>query len=389
MLATTGWTAVRHPARPARRPRRPRSPPGSTAASAGTHAARPRLARRPAARLLRLAHRGPERAALADRYPLVVGNLNGAPVDAALPRQPRSRSARPARSSGSACTTRRLTPAGQHEAGRRMHRYESLMSDRPPHPRLRPGRRAAGSPRSSATSTGRERVSVVVPGVDTDLLTFQRTGRKYSAPVGMAQSLYAAERAASPATRTAVIAWADYTSPAGLGIDSATAMLAADGAVRLNALVRARCPAAPRSRCSATATAPWCAASPRATCRTGWPTSRWPAAPACGPRTPPQLAHLRPGVGDAGRRRLDPGRAATWRSAGSGTAPTRCRRRSARGCCPRAGADRPHRLLRAGHGEPAQLRRDRRRRVPHGAAARAMTKPAGTGLSGTTTAGRA
>ncbi len=59
-----------------------------------------------------------------------------------------------------------------------------------------------------------ERVSVVVPGVDTELLTFQRTDRKYSAPVGMAESLYTAERTASPDTRTAVIAWADYTSPA-------------------------------------------------------------------------------------------------------------------------------------------------------------------------------
>ena len=55
----------------------------------------------------------------------------------------------------------------------------------------------------------------------------------------MAQALYAAERAASPSTRTAVIAWADYTSPDGLGIDSATAMRAANGAVRLNALLGA------------------------------------------------------------------------------------------------------------------------------------------------------
>jgi hypothetical protein len=83
------------------------------------------------------------------------------------------------------------------------------------------------------------RISVVVPGVDTDLLTFERTVRKYSAPVGMAQSLYAAERAARPGTPTAVIAWADYTSPSGLGMDAATAMRAEEGAVRLNALLRA------------------------------------------------------------------------------------------------------------------------------------------------------
>ncbi|MEV5463332.1 alpha/beta hydrolase, partial [Streptomyces cellulosae] len=92
-----------------------------------------------------------------------------------------------------------------------------------------------------------DRVSVVVPGVDTDLLTFQRSHRKYSAPVGMAQSLYEAEQKASPSTRTAVIAWADYTAPSGLGIDSATAMRADEGAVRLNALVRALPGSAPVS----------------------------------------------------------------------------------------------------------------------------------------------
>jgi hypothetical protein len=55
----------------------------------------------------------------------------------------------------------------------------------------------------------------------------------------MAQSLYTAERTAGPTTRTAVIAWADYTSPDGLGVEAATAMRAKEGAVRLNALLRA------------------------------------------------------------------------------------------------------------------------------------------------------
>jgi pimeloyl-ACP methyl ester carboxylesterase len=55
----------------------------------------------------------------------------------------------------------------------------------------------------------------------------------------MARSLYNAERTAAPGTRTAVIAWADYTTPAGLGVDAATAMRAEEGATRLNALVRA------------------------------------------------------------------------------------------------------------------------------------------------------
>ena len=51
-----------------------------------------------------------------------------------------------------------------------------------------------------------ERVSVVVPGVDTDVLSFERQDDPARAPVGMARSLYAAERAAAPRTSTAVIA---------------------------------------------------------------------------------------------------------------------------------------------------------------------------------------
>jgi hypothetical protein len=132
----------------------------------------------------------------------------------------------------------RLSAAGHRDAGRRMHRYESLLT---------PGRQIlAFDPEGSGRIAevfgdldGAQRISVVVPGVDTDVLTFQKTGRPYTAPVGMAKALYAAERAASPGTRTAVIAWADYTSPDGLGVDAATGLRAAEGALRLNALLDA------------------------------------------------------------------------------------------------------------------------------------------------------
>ncbi|MET8947721.1 alpha/beta hydrolase [Streptomyces sp. NPDC004542] len=178
-----------------------------------------------------------QRAGLAHSYPLAVGNMNGAPVDLryranriALKQQ---REVEKKRMHDS-----RLSPAGQQQAGRRMHRYESLMSG---------GRQILafdpdGSGRIAEAFgdlAGADRISVVVPGVDTDLLTFQRTNRRYTAPVGMAEALYAAERTESPTTRTAVIAWADYTAPSGLGVDAATAMRAEDGAVRLNALLRA------------------------------------------------------------------------------------------------------------------------------------------------------
>ncbi|MFF4346456.1 alpha/beta hydrolase [Streptomyces sp. NPDC001530] len=180
---------------------------------------------------------GHQRSRLAHRYPLAVGNMNGAPVTLryranriALDQQRKVERKR--------MHDNRLSSLGQHDAGRRMHRYEAL---------LHKGRKIlAFDPMGSGrvaevfgSLDKAERISVVVPGVDTDLLSFQRTVKMYSAPVGMARSLYAAERAADPTARTAVIAWADYTTPSGLGMDAATAMRAEEGALRLNALLRA------------------------------------------------------------------------------------------------------------------------------------------------------
>ncbi|MFE3162045.1 alpha/beta hydrolase [Streptomyces sp. NPDC059224] len=178
-----------------------------------------------------------ERSRLAHRYPLAVGNMNGAP--AAL----RYRANRIALDQQRAVDKHRmhdprLSAAGQQDAGRRMHRYEALMAK---------GRQILafdpdGSGRVAEVFgdlTRAERISVVVPGVDTDLLTFQRTNRQYTAPVGMAKALYSAEHTASPSTRTAVIAWADYTAPDGLGVGAATGSAAEQGAVRLDALLRA------------------------------------------------------------------------------------------------------------------------------------------------------
>ncbi|MEV6839841.1 alpha/beta hydrolase [Streptomyces sp. NPDC051133] len=178
-----------------------------------------------------------EQARLAHRYPLAVGNMNGAPAGlryranrVALDQARRVERARMHDS--------RLSSAGQQDAGSRMHRYESL---------LEPGRHILafdpdGSGRIAEVFGNldrAQRISVVVPGVDTDLMTFQKSYRQYTAPVGMAKALYSAERAARPGTRTAVIAWADYTSPDGLGVDAATGLRAAEGAVRLNALLNA------------------------------------------------------------------------------------------------------------------------------------------------------
>ncbi|WNF26836.1 alpha/beta hydrolase [Streptomyces sp. C11-1] len=72
------------------------------------------------------------------------------------------------------------------------------------------------------------RVSVVVPGSDNDAGTFDRKAAAHGAPPGMARTLQKAAGA-----RTAVIAWAGYTTPVGFGIDAATGRLAEAGAGRL------------------------------------------------------------------------------------------------------------------------------------------------------------
>ncbi|MFD4505730.1 alpha/beta hydrolase [Streptomyces sp. NPDC058457] len=234
MLATTGWTAMRtHRETTALQTSLARWEHGSVH---GLHLPDPEAS---PARLARFfaSLTAQERDRLVHRYPLAVGNMNGAPVelryranDIALAQQRAVEKKR--------MHDPRLSAAGQQDAGRRMHRYEALMTK---------GRQILafdpdGSGRIAEVFgdlTRAERISVVVPGVDTDLLTFQKTYRQYTAPVGMARALYKAEHTASPTTRTAVIAWADYTAPDGLGVGAATGMAAEQGAVRLNALLRA------------------------------------------------------------------------------------------------------------------------------------------------------
>ncbi|ARE79145.1 hypothetical protein B6R96_24135 [Streptomyces sp. Sge12] len=232
MLATTGWTAVHRPegGTPLRtaalgawakahidgRPVPPANAPARTVARffAGLD--------------------GAQQARLVDGYPLVVGNLDGVPpavrYRANLKGLEQARRVDEARSRDVA-----LTPADRATATRRSHRFASLAE---------PGRQILVF---DPTGDGRvaevfgdlaraERVSVIVPGVDTDLLTFERTQRRLTSPVGMAESLYEAQRTAEPDRRTAVIAWAGYTAPTGVGMDAATGRMAVEGAVLLKDL---------------------------------------------------------------------------------------------------------------------------------------------------------
>jgi hypothetical protein len=235
LLATTGWTAIRT--------RRPDPGPLQTALDHWRHESLngrglpdPESSPPALARFFR-SLTAAQRAVLAARYPLVVGNLGGAPLELRY-RANRIALEQACRAAERRMTDRRLTDIGRQQAGRLMHRFESL---------LRGGRQILAF---DPTGTGRiaevfgdltraRRVSVVVPGVETNLVTFERTRRKYTAPVGMAHSLYEAERAERPGVLTAVVAWADYTAPAGVGVDAAAGRLAADGAVRLRGFIDA------------------------------------------------------------------------------------------------------------------------------------------------------
>ncbi len=232
MLATTGWTAVHRP--------EGGTPLRAAALGAWSKArvdGRPvPSANAPARTVARFfaGLDGAQQARLVDGYPLVVGNLDGVPpavrYQANLKGLEQARRVDEARSRDVA-----LTPADRATATRRSHRFASLAE---------PGRQILVF---DPTGDGRvaevfgdlaraERVSVIVPGVDTDLLTFERTQRRLTSPVGMAESLYEAQRTAEPDRRTAVIAWAGYTAPTGVGMDAATGRMAVDGAVLLKAL---------------------------------------------------------------------------------------------------------------------------------------------------------
>ncbi|MFE3514040.1 alpha/beta hydrolase [Streptomyces sp. NPDC059166] len=235
MLATTGWTAVRQ--------QHSSSPREAALASWAKDRIGGHSLPDVGAPAYRLAHffatlTAGQQVALADKYPLVVGNLNGAPVTL------RYRANRDALAQARAAEEQRtldprLSPDGRRDAASRLHRFSSLLKGDRQILSFDPSGRGRAAEVFGDLDRA-DRVSVVVPGVDTNLLTLERSGAKENAaPVGMARSLYGAERSARPGSRTAVIAWADYTAPAGIGMDAVLGGLAEQGAVRLNGLLDA------------------------------------------------------------------------------------------------------------------------------------------------------
>ncbi|MFD9263060.1 alpha/beta hydrolase [Streptomyces sp. NPDC059538] len=83
-------------------------------------------------------------------------------------------------------------------------------------------------------------VSVIVPGSDNDAATHDARRKPATGPAGMARALHEATGgatggAAGGATggSTAVVAWIGYTTPVGVGLDAADGRLARAGAARL------------------------------------------------------------------------------------------------------------------------------------------------------------
>ncbi|WP_367136779.1 MULTISPECIES: alpha/beta hydrolase [Streptomyces] len=189
-----------------------------------------------------------QRKDLAVRHALIVGNLDGAPVTLRYEANARAIAAEREKALAQAGNAG-LSRAVREEARKHADRCERLLA---------PGRQIlAFDPRGRGQvaevfgdlATARH-TAVVVPGSDIDLATFDRTHDKYGTPAGMAAALRSEMARRAPGTPTAVIAWAGYTTPVGLGVDAATGRLAQAGAVRLERLLAglsaaAASPAAP------------------------------------------------------------------------------------------------------------------------------------------------
>ncbi|MEZ0091681.1 alpha/beta hydrolase [Streptacidiphilus sp. EB129] len=172
---------------------------------------------------------------LVQLYPLVVGNFDGAP--AALRYQANALAMRDELEREQVrATDPALTSDARDVAAARVATLQSLLT---------PGRQIlVFDPRGRGLVaevygdlTTAEKVSVLVPGSDVDLTHFEGTDQPLKYAAGMGQALRAEEQQVSPGTGTAVIAWAGYVTPVGLGADAATGRLAEAAAPRLESLL--------------------------------------------------------------------------------------------------------------------------------------------------------
>ncbi|MFJ5117830.1 alpha/beta hydrolase [Kitasatospora sp. NPDC088548] len=170
------------------------------------------------------------RDALAVRHPLVVGNLDGAPVQLRYRANALALTEERGRELARATDPAR-TPQDHAAARARAERYRTLLDGGRQILAFDPRGRGQVAEVYGDLATAR-RTAVVVPGSDIDLLSFDRATDPYGTPAGMARALHDVT-----SRRTAVIAWAGYTTPVGVGPDAATEKLAHAGAKRLARLL--------------------------------------------------------------------------------------------------------------------------------------------------------
>ena len=373
-------------AAPPQAPRRraARSPPGRAAGSAGDAAARPRGGPRPARPLLRLAHRPGQRS----------GSPTATRWSSATSTAPRStlryRANRlalgTARAAGDAHASHdaRLTAEGRRDAAPRADRYDSLLGAGRQILAFDPTGRGRAAEVFGDLGTA-ERVSVVVPGVDTDLLTFERDEpSRTPPPSAWRASLYAAERAADPAHahgrhRLGRLHRARRARH-GRGHRRAAP---SSGAVRLH---RAGAGAARRARrvslfCHSYGSVVCGVAAPGPARRPGL-RHRGGRQPRHARRTTPPSCAPPPACGRCGTATTGSRTCRTWRSAGSATAPTRSPPAFGARVLSRRGRPGARRLLRARAPTACANFAEHRRRPRTPVTCGARRRRAATGLSG-------
>ncbi|GAA2791612.1 alpha/beta hydrolase family protein [Kitasatospora paracochleata] len=171
---------------------------------------------------------------LAD-YPLVVGNLDGAPLALRYRANRIAITAERDRARARAAD-RTLDATTRAVATARANDTDHLLADGRQILAFDPRGRGLVSEVFGDLATA-QRVAVLVPGSDADLGHFDQAADPLRSPAGMARALLAEEHAQAPGTRTAVIAWTGYVTPSGLGPDAVTSRLAAIAAPRLQRLL--------------------------------------------------------------------------------------------------------------------------------------------------------
>lgn len=168
---------------------------------------------------------------LAQTYPLVVGNLDGAPPALRYRANRYAVAAERDRARARAADTS-LSPATRAAADARADDTARLLQKGRQILAFDPRGRGLVSEVYGDLATA-DRISVLVPGSDADLGHFEQSTDPLRGVSGMAKALLAEEHRQAPGARTAVIAWTGYVTPSGLGPDAVTSRLAEAGAPRL------------------------------------------------------------------------------------------------------------------------------------------------------------